>query len=105
MKFLAFSKLTKQANIELWRQLGFDPIRMEVWEAPELKEANKFTDYFGKDIFQVLTAIKNELGPVNVTEKMPAVIDEVKRNVMFKTLNDMEDPAKVLKESASQLRK
>jgi arabinosaccharide transport system substrate-binding protein len=105
MKFLAFSKLSKQANIELWRQLGFDPIRMEVWDSPELKESNKFTDYFGKDIFQVLTALKNELGPVNVTEKMPAVIDEVKRNVMFKSLNDMEDPAKVLKESAAQLKK
>ncbi|MNJ00555.1 hypothetical protein D3C73_1599130 [compost metagenome] len=53
----------------------------------------------------MLTTLKDELGPVNVTEKMPAVIDEVKRNVMFKALNDMEDPAKVLKESASQLKK
>ncbi|WP_438447288.1 ABC transporter substrate-binding protein [Gorillibacterium sp. sgz5001074] len=104
-KFLAYAKLSKEGNIQIWKQLGFDPIRTEVWDAPELKEANKFTDYFGKDIFNVLMTIKNEIPQINVNEKMPAVSDEVKKTILFKTLNDMADPAKVLKEAQDQLSK
>lgn len=103
-QFLSFAKLSKEGNIEIWKQLGFDPIRSEVWEAPELKEANKFTDYFGSDIFTMLSGVKNEIKPVNIGEKTPAIIDAVKRSVMFRTLNDMEDPAKVLKEVAEEVR-
>lgn len=105
MKFLAYTKLSKEGNIQIWKQLGFDPIRTDVWDLPELKEDNKFTQYFGKDIFQTLIGVKNEIGPVNIGEKTPAVSDEVRKTVMFKTLNDLEDPAKVLKASAEQLRK
>ncbi|MCZ8518581.1 MULTISPECIES: ABC transporter substrate-binding protein [Paenibacillus] len=105
VEFLAFAKLSKEANIQIWKQLGFDPIRTEVWDSPELKEDNKFTQYFGKDIFSVLIDIKNEIGPVNINEKMPEVNDELKKTTLFKVLNDMEDPAATLKASAEQLRK
>jgi arabinosaccharide transport system substrate-binding protein len=105
MKFLAFAKLSKEGNIQTWKQLGFDPIRSEVWDSPELKEDNKYTDYFGKDIFDVLMTVKNEIPPVNVNEKLPAVSDEVKKTIVFKVLNDMADPAQVLKEAQSLLSK
>jgi arabinosaccharide transport system substrate-binding protein len=105
MKFLAYTKLSKEGNIQIWKQLGFDPIRTDVWDSPELKEDNKFTQFFGKDIFQTLISVKNEIGPVNIGEKTPAVSDEVKKTIMFKTLNDLEDPAKVLRAAAEQLRK
>ncbi|WP_373231702.1 ABC transporter substrate-binding protein [Cohnella sp.] len=104
-QFLAFSKLSKEGNIEIWKQLGFDPIRSEVWELPELNEPNKFTDYFGEGIFKMLSEVKSEIKPVNIGEKTPSIIDAVKRSVMFRTLNDLEDPAKVLKEVAEEVRK
>ncbi|WP_372661212.1 ABC transporter substrate-binding protein [Cohnella sp.] len=103
-QFLAFAKLSKDGNIEIWKQLGFDPIRFEVWETPEMNEPNKFTEYFGEGIFTMLSGIKSEIKPVNIGEKIPAIIDAVKRTAMFKTINDLEDPAKVLKEVADEVR-
>lgn len=105
MKFLAYAKLSKEGNIEIWKQLGFDPIRSEVWNDPALKEPNKFTDYFGKEIWDVLAKIKDEIPQVNVNEKMPDVSDEVKNNILVKVLVDGADPAKVLKDAQDQLSK
>jgi arabinosaccharide transport system substrate-binding protein len=103
-QFLAFAKLSKEGNIEIWKQLGFDPVRSEVWSTPEMNEPNKFTDYFGDGIFTMLSEIKDEIKPVNIGEKTPAIIDAVKRSAMFRTINDMEDPAKVLTEVADEVR-
>ncbi|HEY0829421.1 MAG TPA: extracellular solute-binding protein, partial [Bacilli bacterium] len=103
--FLAFAKLSKVGNIEIWKQLGFDPVRTDVWEAPELKEANKFTDYFGTNIFETLTSIKGEIFPVNVGENTPAASDAVKQKAVFQVINDGKDPAAVLKAISDELRK
>ncbi|XID92768.1 ABC transporter substrate-binding protein [Paenibacillaceae bacterium WGS1546] len=103
-EFLAFAKLSKEGNIALWTELGFDPLRSEVWTLPELNEPNKFTEYFGDGIFRMLSEVKDEIKPVNIGEKTPAIIDAVKRSAMFRTLNDLEDPAKVLKEVADEVR-
>ncbi|MFC4302275.1 ABC transporter substrate-binding protein [Cohnella boryungensis] len=103
-EFLAFAKLSKEGNIALWTELGFDPIRSEVWTLPELNQPNKFTEYFGDGIFTMLSQIKDEIKPVNIGEKTPAIIDAVKRSAMFRTINDLEDPAKVLKEVADEVR-
>lgn len=105
MKFLAYCKLSKEGNIQIWKQLGFDPIRKEVWNDPAVNEDNKFTQYFGKDIFKTLITVKDEINPVNIGDLTPAAADAVKTTVMFKVLNDGEDPAKVLKAAADQIRK
>lgn len=103
-KFAAFAKLSREGNIEIWREMGFDPIRMDVWDSAELKEPNKFTDWYGDDIFGVLNEIKNEIGAVNVGELTPAASDVVKSQVMFRAINDLEDPEKVLKEAAASIK-
>jgi arabinosaccharide transport system substrate-binding protein len=102
-EFLAFAKLSKEGNIELWKQLGFDPPRTDVWDDPALKEANKFTEYFGPNIFDTLVDIKDEIEGVNITEDTPAIFDAVDTQIVFKALVDLEDPAAVLKDAASQL--
>lgn len=104
--FLAFAKLSKDGNIEIWKQLGFDPIRSDVWDDPALKEPNKFTDYFGTDLFSTVVKIKDEIEPVNVTDKTPAVGDAVNTKVLPQVLGkDQKDPATVLKAVADGLRK
>lgn len=103
-KFLAYAKLSVDGNIQLWKQLGFDPPRTDVWEMAELKEANKYTDYFGPNIFDVLVDIKGEIEGVNITEDTPAVFDAVDTQIVFRALVDMEDPAKVLDDVAKQLK-
>lgn len=97
-KFLSYAKLSKEGNIQIWKQLGFDPIRTDVWTDPAMKEANKFTDYFGTDIFDTLISVKDEIAPVNIREKSPEVFDAVRNKAMPEIFKDLKDPAQVLKD-------
>jgi len=103
-KFLAYAKLSEEGGEQIWSQLGFDPVRKQVWDSPAVKAQNKFTDYFGNNIFDVLKEVSNEINPVNVGALTPAASDVVRKEVMFKALHDMQDPAKVLKAAADELR-
>lgn len=103
--FLAFSKISKEGNIEIWKQLGFDPLRSDVWTDPALSEPNKFTEYFGDNIFDVLTDIKGEIEGVNINEHTPMIADSFRTSILVRTLLDNEDVDKVLKEASDQLKK
>ncbi len=103
-EFIAFAKLSKEGNIQLWKQLGFDPPRSEVWDLPELKEENKFTEYFGDNIFETLIEVKDEIEGVNIKENTPTITDVVNNQVLFRVLVDNEDPDKVLKEAHDQVK-
>ncbi|RCW76745.1 ABC transporter substrate-binding protein [Saliterribacillus persicus] len=81
-EFLAFAKLSKDANIKLWTVLGFDPPRHDVWDDPKVLEDNKFFQFFGDDIFDTLDDIKDEIYPVNITEYTPDVATEMNTNVL-----------------------
>lgn len=104
-EFLSYSKLSKEANIQIWKQLGFDPIRKDVWDDPVMQETNKFTTYFGNDIFATVKKVLNEINAVHYDEKTPAVADIVNKTILFKTINNLEDPAKVLKEAQAEFKK
>jgi len=103
-EYLVYSKLSKEGNIQVWKQLGMDPIRTEVWSDPVMKEPNKFTDYFGTDIFDTLLEIKDEIYPVNIREISPKVFDAIRNEAIPKIFQSNEDPEKVLKEVADKLR-
>ncbi|GLX70306.1 ABC transporter substrate-binding protein [Paenibacillus glycanilyticus] len=103
-KFLEFAKVSKEGNIEIWKQLGFDPIRTDAWTDPAMNESNKYTDYFGKDIFTFLSSLKDEIAPTNIKEKTPAVSDVIKTKAMFQALNDMKDPKQALEDAAASIK-
>lgn len=103
-KFLEFAKVSKEGTIEIWKQLGFDPIRTDAWTDPAMNESNKYTDYFGKDIFTFLSSLKDEIAPTNIKEKTPAVSDVLKTKTMFQALNDLKDPKQVLDDSAASIK-
>ncbi len=67
---------------------GLHPARTDVWESDELAKENKFTEYFGQNVFDVLTEIKDEIEGVNVGELTPATIDAIKTSVAFRILVD-----------------
>lgn len=102
--FLAFAKISKEGNIEIWKQLGFDPLRSDVWTDPALSEPNKFTEFFGDNIFNVLTDVKSEIEGVIINENTPKISDAFRTSILVRTLLDKEDVDKVLKEAAAQLK-
>lgn len=104
-EFLQFAKVTKDANIRIWTELGFDPPRWDVWESDELKADNKYTEYFGNNIFEVLQQIKDEIHPLHITSKFPASMSIMNTSVLFKALEEQSlSPADALKEGAEELK-
>jgi len=102
-EFLAFAKLSKEGNIEVWNTLGFDPIRTEVWSLPEMTNSvNKFTDYYVTSPFEVLNSIKNEIVAVHVSEALPATMDAMRNSVLTRayTENNINIPAMLAEEQS-----
>jgi arabinosaccharide transport system substrate-binding protein len=99
-EFLAFAKLSKEANIKLWTVLGFDPPRWDVWEDPAVREDNKFYQYFGNDIFDTLLEIKDEINGIKVTEHYPDVLTELNTNTLNNVLRQKsQSPEEALKQA------
>jgi arabinosaccharide transport system substrate-binding protein len=105
--FLMWVKGSKEGNIAIWKQLGFDPMRWDVWNDPTMNEPNKFTQYFqNKDIFGMMVAVKDGFNTTNVSGNYPAIIDIIKRNVSFQALVERsKTPEQALKDAAAEMRK
>lgn len=86
--FLAEAKLSKEGSIKTWTLLGFDPIRKDAWSDPAMAALNKYTDYFGTNIFSTLQSVVGDIGPLNMGEKYPAVISLIQKNVCFRVLKE-----------------
>ncbi|NHN29878.1 ABC transporter substrate-binding protein [Paenibacillus agricola] len=104
VKFLAFAKLTKEANIRIWQELSFDPIRWDVWDAPELQLPDPY--FSNEKVFKVLLDMKDEIKSPNMGELSAAAQDIVNSSVMFKSLKEQsQTPEQALKAAADELRK
>jgi arabinosaccharide transport system substrate-binding protein len=103
--FLAFAKLDREQSIKTWTLLGFDPLRWDVWDDPVMKAPNKYTDYFGDGVFDVLYTVKDEFNPLNITAAYPQGITVLQKTVMPAALeNENLTPAAALKLGADELR-
>lgn len=103
-EFLAFAKLSPEGNLKIWEILGFDPINTTVWDRPEMKEPNAFTDYFGENLFDTLIEVQDEFYDVHLTEKSPMMENLMETDGLIRIFQDMEDPAAVLKDIGDQVR-
>lgn len=106
-EFLAAAKLSREGSIKTYTKLGFDPLRWDVWDAPEMTAPNDFTDYFanGTGIFNVLLEVKDEINPTVITDKYPSAINLLKANATFKAVKEQSaTPKEVLTQIAVELR-
>lgn len=97
------AKLTKEANINIWEKLAFDPVRTDVWNSEELL---KPSEYFGNESFFEIMGpyMADAPSPVN-GELSSAAQDLVISNVMYDVLVDQSaTPAEALKAAADELR-
>ncbi len=102
--FLAYAKLSEEGNNEIWRIMGFDPVRASVWESDIVHEKNKFTDYFINNPFSdVLADIGTDFPSGYSLEKFPDVVIKIQNETLFQLLVEMKDPKPVLEETQRQL--
>jgi arabinosaccharide transport system substrate-binding protein len=79
-EWLAFAKLSPEANVAVWEVLGFDPVNMSVWKDKKVTHdpENKFNKYFQTNLFDVLNQYKGDIGHFEsfTNENLPAVDDQ-----------------------------
>lgn len=104
-EFLAVAKLSKAGSLKTWTLLGFDPIRKDVYNMPELNVDNKYTEYFGKGIMDVVKSVKDDVNTVNLGSLYPDATTLVNRTTLFKVLCEQsQTPEEGLKAAAAELR-
>jgi arabinosaccharide transport system substrate-binding protein len=70
-----------------------------------MKQSNKYIDYFGPDVFDILYTIKDEFNPLNIAPQYPRGIVILQKTVMPNVLeNESMTPAQALKTAADELR-
>ncbi|MEF2964878.1 ABC transporter substrate-binding protein [Paenibacillus sp. M1] len=95
--FLAFAKLSEDANIEIWNTLGFDPVNMDVWNMEDVTHnpENQFVKYFANNPFDVLNDIKDEIKLIKSTSASPTI-----NNILCTvTLNEVFEDGKDIKQA------
>ena len=104
-RFLFEAKISPEGAVQIWNVLGFDPLRWDVWETDAMKQPNKFTDYFGPNIFDVVLQMKDNFYTTNITDpRFPLASDLIAKNVLFKALGDKSlTPAQALDEAAQEI--
>ncbi|QHQ61910.1 extracellular solute-binding protein [Anaerocolumna sedimenticola] len=105
-RFLADAKISAEGAGKIWNVLGFDPLRWDIWETDVMKQDNKFTDYFGKDIFNIVINMKDKFHTSNITAspKFSLANSLVSGDILFKVLSEKsETPADALKSAADEI--
>jgi arabinosaccharide transport system substrate-binding protein len=81
MEWLAFAKLSPEANVAVWEVLGFDPVNMSVWEDKKVTHnpKNRFNQYFQTNLFDVLNQYKGDIGHFEsfTNPNLPEVDDQM----------------------------
>ena len=105
-RFLFDAKISPEGAAQIWDVLGFDPLRWDIWETDVMKVSNKYTDYFGADIFDQIMEMKDEFYATNITHELfPKANDLVAKNVLFKALSEKSvTPSEALEEAAIELK-
>ncbi|MDX8045487.1 ABC transporter substrate-binding protein [Gracilibacillus sp. S3-1-1] len=104
-EFLAYAKLSEEGNTNLWTVLGFDPPRWDTWESEEVQADNKYYDFFGDGIFDMLLEVRDDINTLHFTENTPEVISEFHTNVTQETIrSNTSTPEEALKKAADAVR-
>lgn len=105
-RFLFEAKISPEGAAQIWNVLGFDPLRWDIWDTDAMKVSNKYTEYFGSDIFDIIMEMKDESYTTNITHELfPKANDLVAKNVLFKALGEKSlTPQEALEEAANELK-
>jgi len=103
--FLAYAKLTEDANIEIWNTLGFDPVNMSVWDMQEVTHNpdNTFVQYFVNNPFDVLNEIRDEIQLIKSTSASPTINNVLGTITLNEIFEDGRDVSEALNEAQEQI--
>lgn len=102
LDFLEYAKLTYDANIRIWRELGFDPFRSDVYDDPFLQEP---LEYFGNEsVMNVIKQNMTALAPEYLGPRYAETLQLMGEVVAYEIIEQGLDPATVLTNAADRIR-
>lgn len=103
--FLAFAKLSLDANKEIWNTLGFDPVNMDVWDMKDVTHnaENQFVKYFVNNPFDVLNEIRDEIRLIKSTSASPTINNVLCTTTFNEIFEDGKDITEALNDTQKQI--
>lgn len=103
--FLAFAKLSLDANKEIWNTLGFDPVNMDVWDMKDVTHnaENQFVKYFVNNPFEVLNEIRDEIRLIKSTSASPTINNVLCTTTFNEIFEDGKDITETLNDAQKQI--
>ncbi len=101
-EFLAFAKLTYDANVLLWTDLGFDPMRLDVYDDDALLIT--MDDFSGEMPFIHIKAGLGNVAPEFTGPFYPEMATIFQTTGLYDLIENQMDPAEVLANAAEELR-
>jgi len=100
-EFLAFAKLTYEANVSLWTDLGFDPMRVDVYEDPALLIA--MDDFSGEVPFTYIQAGLANVAPEYTGPFYPEIATIFQTTALYDLIENQKAPEEVLAAALAEL--
>ncbi len=100
-EFLAFSKLTYDANLTLWTDLGFDPMRLDVYDDEALLIT--MDDFSGEVPFEYISSGLGNVAPEFTGPFYPEIATIFQTTALYELLENQASPEEVLANALSEL--
>jgi arabinosaccharide transport system substrate-binding protein len=100
-EFLAFAKLTYEANVALWTDLGFDPMRLDVYDDEALLIT--MDDFRGEVPFTFIKAGLGNVAPEYTGPYYPEIATIMSTTAIYDLIENQKAPEEVLAAAVSEL--
>ncbi|MQA02510.1 MAG: extracellular solute-binding protein [Streptosporangiales bacterium] len=84
MDFIEFAKLTHDAQVKIWTELGFDPYREDVYDDPALGKADPW--FSDEPVMKDLAKMFDRLTPEYTGSRYPEAVQLVNETVAFNVI-------------------
>ncbi|TDC53307.1 extracellular solute-binding protein [Jiangella ureilytica] len=100
--FLEFAKLTYDAQVSLYTDLGFDPFRNDVYDDEALTAPDP---WFGNEpVMTNVQAMFDRLAPEFTGPRYPEAVLQLRDVVAYQVVEEGADPAEALRQAAEEIR-
>lgn len=107
-EFIAYAKLSKDGNIEIWKMLGFDPLNTEMWKDESITHDpnNATIKYFKTNPFDTFNAASDSIGLLNsgTSPNFPSVNNILTTETLNNIFESGTPVEEALQQAASDLR-
>lgn len=101
-ELLEFAKLTRDAQIKIWTDLGFDPYRYDVFADPLLQKPNPY--FSNESVFATIQSVSDKMEPQYIGPFFADAWQITCESVVYGVTEKGEDPAILLKAAAKRVR-